>query len=114
MDVFVLAPAQAAATISVHPGIEVVIYSSGHEAAATLARSAFAAILVSDGLAESELADVATAVAGRTGRVIEVRAERWDGASFSPLSAACRGVISGFGSAGVAAALALLEREAGR
>ena len=42
---------------------------------------------------------------------IEVRRERWDGFSPSPLSAACRGVIAGFGDAGIAAAVRLLAEQ---
>ena len=112
IDVLVLAPAHAAEAVFEYAGVKTATYGSADEAARTLAGTEGPAILVSDGLMESELGGVARAVAGRTGRVIEVRSERWDGAISSPLSAACRGVISGFGSGGVAAALALLEREA--
>jgi 3-dehydroquinate dehydratase len=70
-----------------------------------------AAVLVSDGfddVASGRLAEVI----GQTGRgVIEVRAQRWDGETPSPVSAACRGVISGFGDAGILAAVRLLLSE---
>ncbi len=57
----------------------------------------------------SRVAEVVQTVAGRSSRCIEVRAERWDGHSPSPLSAACRGVISGFGLNGIHAAVKLLS-----
>lgn len=70
------------------------------------------AVLVSDGLAAGTESVVAAAIRLRGQPVIEVRAGRWDGVSPSPLSAACRGVISGFGVAGVTAAAHLLASEA--
>ena len=42
---------------------------------------------------------------------IEVRPEAWDGQTPSPLSAACRGVISGFGAHGILAAVEFLRSE---
>ena len=43
-------------------------------------------------------------------RCVEVRAERWDGRTPSPLSAACGGVISGFGVGGLLAAVRLVRQ----
>lgn len=82
------------------------------EVAEALRTAAFdAAVLVSDGFhaAGIELAAEAARSCGRP--VIEVRRERWDGHSPSPLSGACRGVISGFGTDGVRAAVELLWSE---
>jgi hypothetical protein len=52
---------------------------------------------------------VASAVTASGRPCIEVRSERWDGESPSPLSAACRGVISGFGVDAARQAAAALE-----
>lgn len=75
--------------------------------AAAKAGDAEGAIIVSDGIAVEELDTVAAAVRGWTGTCIEVRGAAWDGTTFSPLSAACRGVISGFGDDGLRRALEL-------
>jgi 3-dehydroquinate dehydratase len=69
-------------------------------------------VLLSDGLDEAGQQAVAVAVRASGRMVVEVRSARWDGETQSQLSAACRGVISGFGGAGVAAAVALIQREA--
>ena len=66
-------------------------------------------VLVSDGLDVPELATIASAVRESGRPCIEVRSERWDGESPSPLSAACRGVISGFGIEAVRHAAAALD-----
>ena len=65
-------------------------------------------MFVSDGLSAADEATIADAVRARTGQTIEVRSERWDGETPSPLSAACRGVISGFGAAGAVRAIEAL------
>jgi hypothetical protein len=68
-------------------------------------------VLISDGLDAAGLEALAAAV-GESGRpCIEVRSERWDGQSPSPLSAACRGVIAGFGVAAAHQAAALLATQ---
>lgn len=64
-------------------------------------------ILVTDGLHADTEAAVAGAVRAREGTVIEVRSARWDGETASPVSAACRGVISGFGLRGLEVAVSL-------
>ena len=51
----------------------------------------------------------ATARYGGNTTCIEVRSARWDGTSPSPLSAACRGVISGFGTRAIATAVSLVS-----
>ncbi len=51
------------------------------------------------------------AIRERTAPCIEVRLASWDGESHSPISAACRGVISGFGVGGLARAAELLASE---
>ena len=68
-----------------------------------------AAVLVSDGFDAGQAVSLAAAIADVARLVIEVRSTRWDGETSSPISAACRGVISGFGDAGVAAAVRLLQ-----
>jgi hypothetical protein len=65
------------------------------------------AIIVSDAIAPGDFDIVAEAVRAWPGRCVEVRSAAWDGRTLSPLSAACRGVISGFGEAGLQRALEL-------
>jgi hypothetical protein len=108
--VLVLVPAGWAAR-SVQPidlgQAELIQYRGWREAVSWLRADARPAVLWSDGLGHSDLPTVATVVRQRSAMVIEVRAERWDGETQSPLSAACRGVISGFAESGVAAAVRL-------
>jgi hypothetical protein len=54
-------------------------------------------VVVSDGVDGAGLGALASGVRESGRMCIEVRSERWDGQSPSPLSEACRGVISGFG-----------------
>ncbi len=70
-----------------------------------------ALVVVSDGFEPDQLAIMAVAISTSGTPVIEVKAQRWDGESPSPVSAACRGVISGFGDAGVAAAVRMLQSQ---
>ncbi len=109
--VLVLLPAASAAAQSLPPGTPVVPYTNAVDVIVTLRASSGDVVLDSDGLGEDTLASVAAALRARSGTCIEVRARAWDGESHSPLSAACRGVISGFGPAGIREALALLSRE---
>lgn len=90
----------------------VVRYTTVADIQAAMASGTGPVVLLSDGLSDSNVTTAADAVRAAAMTVIEVRSERWDGASYSELSAACRGVISGFGADGILAALALLEREA--
>ncbi len=88
--------------------VRVMAYGSVAEASAALA-TAGDVVFVSDGLSAADEASIADAVRARTGQTIEVRSERWDGETPSPLSAACRGVISGFGAAGAVRAIEALR-----
>lgn len=70
-----------------------------------------AAVFMSDAIPAADAGLVAKALK-RAGRpVIEVQGAPWEGTGSSPISAACRGVISGFGVDGVIAAVRLIERE---
>ncbi len=110
--IVVLLPAGSAAVPLTLPGAQVRRYRDAAELRELLRAADEAFVLCSDGLPRPD-ADALAVLIRELGRtVIEVRGERWDGASPSPLSAACRGVISGFGLAGVRAAVALLQREA--
>jgi 3-dehydroquinate dehydratase len=110
MRILVVVSAARAGEVS-GPGVTVVGYSTVREAVEGLQTPADAAVLYSGLPPESQPA-LAAAVREGGRPVIEVRGERWDGETQSELSAACRGVISGFGFGGVAAAIALLGREA--
>ncbi|KAA0226618.1 hypothetical protein EDM76_12805 [bacterium] len=105
MKILVLAP-EGMATDPV-AGCDVVACRSVGEIARALAGEFAAAVLVSDGLPAADLEQAAGVVRACRFPVIEVRSERWDGTAYSPLSAACRGVISGFGAAGIVAAAGL-------
>ncbi len=91
-------------------GCDVVTYSGADDVGSALAGTFDAAVVMSDGIPDASLAVVAAAVSACGRPAIEVRSERWDGASHSPLSAACRGVISGFGMAGIREAVKALDR----
>ena len=66
-------------------------------------------VIWADAVNADDTARLAEAVRACGKRCIEVRAERWDGRTPSPLSAACAGVISGFGANGIQAAVRLLS-----
>lgn len=90
------------------PGAEGV--ALGHAADLSNATRAFDALVIaSDGFAAEAIETLAAAVREDGRQCIEVRADRWDGQSPSPLSAACRGVISGFGDGGVLAAVRVIS-----
>ena len=108
MSIIVLVPVGSAAAEALPPGTSLVSYANPVDAIVALRASTGPVVLDSDGLPEDTLASVAAALRERSGDCIEVRARAWDGESHSPLSAACRGVISGFGPTGIAAAIALL------
>ena len=109
--VVVLLPAGSAEAFRLAFGGQARRYRDAAEIREVLSGADHAFVLCSDGLADKDALGLAALIRelGRT--VIEVRGEPWDGASPSPLSAACRGVISGFGLAGVRAAAALFQRE---
>lgn len=110
-SVLVLAPA-ALAPEQPPAGAEVRTWADlGALLAALEERGNRPCVLVSDGLHADTEAAVAAAIRSAPGPVVEVRSLRWDGESPSPVSAACRGVISGFGAAGVAAAVGVLTGE---
>lgn len=90
-----------------HPSAVVIYWESGSQLAGLVrARtSADTFVVVTDGLDEANAEPAAMAVADATGRAIEVRSEAWDGETHSAFSGACVGVISGFGSGGVLAAV---------
>ncbi len=90
------------------PGAAVHTYGGVSTVVAALRATDAPAVICSDALSGDGLAQVAAAVGDRPGRCIEVRSTRWDGEAHSPLAAACRGVISGFGADGVRRAAALL------
>jgi hypothetical protein len=106
MDLVVIALGAPAAP----EGARSVACADAEAMVAALAGPFDAAVLVSDGLPSKDLERLSEAVVACGRPVIEVRSERWDGQSPSPLSAACRGVISGFGEGGVAAAVGVLKR----
>lgn len=94
-------------------GAEVVSFGSSAELERLLAEPALTgAVLLSDGIPAADHDAIAGVVASSEVSVIEVRVAGWDGVSGSPLSAACRGVISGFGENGVWRAFALLQETA--
>jgi hypothetical protein len=111
MEILVIVPQEIAHDAISDPEVKVRGYRTFQEVLAALGTPANAAVLLSDLIPEPNLMIVAGAVKQGGRAVIEVRSQRWDGASESPLSAACRGVISGFGLAGIEAAVALLRRE---
>jgi 3-dehydroquinate dehydratase len=107
-DVLVLAPAAAAIPPETRRALRIARYRDARDLASALEGSFSAAVLWSDGLSGDDLGIAAEAVRTAGRPVVEVQARRWDGFSHSPLSAACKGVISGFGVAGIVAAAKLL------
>lgn len=69
-------------------------------------------VVVLDGLEEGEVTSLEEML-GDTAerRSIVVLLGRWDGFAAVPLAAVCRGIISGFGVAGVAAALRQFDEQ---
>ncbi len=104
--VLVILPADAAPP-PLPAGVEARACASAAEVVAALGRATGDVALCADGLGGE--AEVAEAVAGVAGTVIQVALEAWDGDRHSAVSAACAGVIAGFGMAGVSAAVALLR-----
>lgn len=78
-------------------------------ALAGLDASVSGAVLMADGLPEGSLAQIIEAVRACGAPVVEVRSEQWDGFTPSPLAAACKGVVSGFGIEGAWAAAEALR-----
>ena len=92
---------------SLPEGVDVRVCATPREVVAALSAATGDVVLCVDGLGGA--AEIAEAAAGVAGSVIQVEQDAWDGETHSPVSAACRGVIAGFGIAGVNAAVALLE-----
>lgn len=65
-------------------------------------------VIWSDGIEADDLRSLAAVVRELAVEVIEVHPRRSDGLAANPLSGACRGVISGFGPAGILRALEAL------
>lgn len=86
--------------------VTVVRFGTAHELVAAM-RGATDAVLVSDGLAGGDA--IAHAIRSLGLRVIEVQSAKWDGESHSALTAACMGVISGFGAGAVRYAVQALR-----
>jgi 3-dehydroquinate dehydratase len=110
--IVVLAPARHAYELpDLGKDVRVVAYANLAEAIGALPDGAVPAVIWSDGLFEDDPTEIAPLVRARAAATIEVRADRWDGRTPSHLSAACRGVISGFGVDGVKRAVELLRSE---
>jgi len=89
----------------------VITYPTTEDALGALAIPHDALVIVTDALPEADLPRLAAAIRSNAKPAVEVRSQRWDGDAFSPISAACRGVISGFGPNGLLAAANLLLGE---
>jgi hypothetical protein len=110
MDVLVLVHASRAEALpALDEGVKVANVATLEAALTALRETPGPAVICSDGFDEGWLEPLGAAVRGRPAAAIEVRGERWDGHSHSELSAACRGVISGFRAGGVSAAIAALR-----
>jgi len=105
--VLVLLP-QGLARPPLPEGAMLVPFQTAFDAAVALRASDAPAVLVTDGLDTEDLDTLAAALRERQGQCIEVRYGGWDGESHSPVSGACRGVVSGFGPDGLERAAALL------
>ncbi|MCC6383111.1 MAG: hypothetical protein IT304_11450 [Dehalococcoidia bacterium] len=107
MDVLVLAPLVVA--LPDLPGARVVRYVDAEAACVGLDAVFDVALLLSDGLDAEGEAAVAAAVRASGRPVVEVQSVRWEGERHSPLTAACRGVVAGFGAHALAAVLRSLQ-----
>lgn len=106
VSVLVIVPAGVAPP-PLPEGVEVRTCATSGEVAAALRQAGGDVVLCVDGLPDAEVIAGAVRTVGAT--VILVEQEAWDGETHSPVSAACAGVIAGFGIAGVSAAVALLD-----
>lgn len=89
-------------------GSSLVPFETIVDAVVSLKATTFPAVVCTDGIAPEDLPSLAAAIAAHPAPCIEVRAGAWDGESGSPVAAACRGVISGFGVDGLRRAADLL------
>ena len=110
VDILVLLPLGVAPP-PLREDVEVRTCATAADVVAALAGATGDVVLCDDGL-EGSAEDVAAAVAAVDGAVIQVKQGPWDGENHSPVSAACAGVIAGFGRGGVGAAVALLREDA--
>ena len=108
MSVRVLAPIGAA--LLDLPGVEAVRFENVEGLVAGLKRQS-RVVIVSDGLEPDDLLKVAQAIRDGGVMAIEVQSHGWDGESHSPLTAACRGVIGGFGLSAVSYAVEMLNAD---
>ena len=109
--ILLVAPQTALEACPPLPGAVPVVWTSAADVVTALSSHPHPAVIVSTGLPEPGLRAVAEAVRAHPAPCIEVQDGRWDGESHSPLSAACRGVIAGFGAAGITRALEALTSE---
>ncbi len=108
MSVLLLVPA-AAGPVAPPPGANQRVFATAGEAAAALAADPSPAIILTDSVDAAAQEAIAAALRAHPRPCIEVRSARWDGTSPSPLSAACRGAISGFGTRAIATAVSLVS-----
>lgn len=108
-EVLVILPAEPAATLPALPATTLVPVTSTLDVVVSLKASDLPAVICTDTIAEEEAESVAAAIRERSAPCIEVRLAAWDGESHSPVSAACNGVISGFGVDGVVRAAQYLR-----
>ena len=111
-EVLILIPAEQAAALPHIDGGVLVPFTSTLDVVVSLKASPLPAVLCTDTIPAEESDAVVTALRERTAPCIEVRLYPWDGESHSPISAVCRGVISGFGPNAVARAAEFLSSEA--
>jgi len=83
---------ESAALVHFHTVVDAVVALRASEAPA---------ILVTDGLDPEDLDSLAAVLRGRAAPCLEVRLAAWDGETHSPVSGVSRGVLSGFGEAGI-------------
>jgi hypothetical protein len=71
-------------------------------------------VLVLDGLSDAEVGVLEAALGDAQVQPVAVQGPQWDGFVPIPLAGLCRGLVCGFGDAGVVAAIQALEGEAGQ
>jgi len=108
-QVLILIPAAEAATLPQIEGAVLVPFTTTLDVVVSLKASPLPAILCTDTIPAEEADAVVTALRDRPSPCVEIRLAPWDGESHSPISAVSRGVISGFGVAGVRRAAELLS-----
>ncbi len=97
-----------------HPGTTTLRYADSAHLAVLIAGlpASSPVVLYHDGLTDREQARITGTLGAQSLDVIEVRGPGWDGFESTPLSSACRAVISGFGTAGIAQAVSALSQPA--